>query len=133
MYLDFPSSWGSRPKAEQGQSLGTYESHAPEAVRLSLAMGSREEQRCWSVEGGLTTSCSEQYTFRRGEPQHFQRRICGCSAVLCLLAPSQLSKLVKHLLHCMCRGSMLEFVGTTCVLTHSPSFRQSFQTLTQYK
>lgn len=37
----------------------------------------------------------------RGEPQHFQRRICRCSAVLCLLALSQRSKLVKHFTSCV--------------------------------
>ena len=43
MYLDFPNSWGSRLKAEQGQPMGTYESHTPEAVCLSLAVDSLEE------------------------------------------------------------------------------------------
>jgi len=65
MYLHFPSSWGSRLEAEWGQPMGSYELHTPEAVCLSLAMESREEEQkstgVW--KGGLTTRCSEQCMF----------------------------------------------------------------------
>lgn len=79
MYLNFPSSWGSRLKAEQGQPMGTYELHTLEAACLSLAMET-------------------------------------CIAAL----PSPL---IKHFLHFMHSSSVLEFVGMTRVLTHSPTFR----------
>lgn len=58
--------------------------------------------------------------------------ICRCSAALCPLAPNQLRELVNHFPLFMHRGNMLEFMGMTLVLTHSPSFRQGLQTLTQW-
>lgn len=52
MYLDFPSSWGSRLKAERGQPMGTCELHTLEPVCPSLEMESREVQRGAGVQKG---------------------------------------------------------------------------------
>lgn len=92
-------------------------------------------KRCWSAETGLTTSCSEQYTFtacrERGTTALPVQDLQMLSSTL--PAGPKPAQQAGKALHVMRRGSVLEFVGTTHVLTHSPSFRHSLWTLTPYE
>lgn len=114
MYLDFPSSWGSRAGPVHGL-LWTARTRGSVSEPGNGFSGAAE--KCWSAEGGLTTTCSEQYTFAA----HRER---GTT----VLSTHGLTDAQQHSAcwpqassaSFMCRGSILEFIGTRRVLTHSP-------------